>query len=75
MIVLAWVGYPTSGSGRVSNPIITAVNYCISHRDYAYAMRELLDPDEQLFGNRIIAAGDGGGADLSKGLMQVWWTL
>lgn len=41
-------------------------------RDYAYAMRELLDPDEQLFGNRIIAAGDGGGADLSKRLMQVW---
>ena len=34
-------------------------------------MRELLDPGEQLFGNRVIAAGDGGGTDLSKRLMQV----
>ena len=46
---------------------------CAVGRDYAYAIRELLDPDEQLFGNRIIAASDSGNTDLSKRLMQVWW--
>ena len=33
-------------------------------------MCELLDPDGALFGDRIIAAVDSGGADLSKRLMQ-----
>ena len=40
------------------------------NRTYAYAICELLDPDGALFGDRIIAAVDSGGADLSKRLMQ-----
>ncbi|KAK9837308.1 hypothetical protein WJX81_005341 [Elliptochloris bilobata] len=44
-------------------------------RTYAHAVCELLDPTGELFGERIIAAGsgaagDGGGANLSKRLMQ-----
>ena len=47
-------------------------------RSYANAIVDILDPDHQLFGQRIIsqgAAGDGAQQDLTKRLMQVCCAL
>ena len=48
--------------------------FVLIRRSYANAIVDLLDPDHQLFGQRIIsqgAAGDGAQQDLTKRLMQV----